>query len=162
MKTPDVLSFNNRNAPHRTAPNHKWTGNVRLQCYHESTGSCMDAQEQIKSMSILRRKIDKLEQTMGHINIFQLTGFISSCRQLLPSIRQGWRDQRNNEILPANIISFLCTYTRMTIAEVHTCWKIFEEDIQRSPEDPFTHLMPTLSSSTVTVNELHALELGKY
>lgn len=102
------------------------------------------------------------EPTIGDFHVYQITGFISTCRQLLPSIHQGWREQAYEGRLPFNITEYLATQLRMTASEVNTCWKALKGEITRKEAHPLESQMPSLPTSRANVEHLNKLDLRKH
>lgn len=96
---------------------------------------------------------------LSRYHAFQVAGFISSCRHLLPVIRQGWREQGNNHQLPIKVQDYLSTHLRMNTAEVRQCWELLLDEIMRESEHPLQNIMPAPHSTRESINTLTSLDL---
>lgn len=98
-----------------------------------------------------------------HLNLFQLAGFIATCQEMLPSIRQRWREQqqRHSESLPANILSFLSIHLKINLKDVEKCWQIFSQEIMAPVTMDCGHIVGRIYASGANVQRLWSLNLGE-
>lgn len=94
------------------------------------------------------------------LNLFQRASFLSVCRQLLPCIQQGFREQGHTNSLPVNISIFLCEYFRLSQSVMKLEWGLVQDDVVDPKLDDFQHLMGRVQSNSYLVNQLHRLDLG--
>lgn len=102
------------------------------------------------------------ERPLDGLHVFQLAGFIAACRELLPSIRQGWRDQGHTQYLPMNIMEFLSARLTMTEEDIKKCWSTHCEEILNEGAHPSQHVMAALTATRESVHQLTALNLREY
>lgn len=96
------------------------------------------------------------------INIVQLAGFISACKNLVPTIKEMVRGREAVEELPTNIQSYLCEYLRMSNEEVAVCWETLKGDIlMQEEEEGFNHMMDGIWRTRESVAHLVTLNLRK-
>lgn len=96
---------------------------------------------------------------LRRFHVFQVSGFISACRDLLPSIRQGWRDQGHNSDLPLNIKEYLSTRLKLDEEGIRTCWKALLPEILKQEASPLQQIMAPLAGSSESIGQLNALDL---
>jgi len=123
--------------------------------YQSLQSSPMSSEE-----SIITRAASQKETR--NIDIVQLAAFMSACNHLLPEIRQGWRDERQNETLPANVVQYLTEYLKLTSQDIGNCWTLMKHDIFQGIGDNIKHLTSEILTSVSSVEKLWQLKLGKY
>lgn len=97
--------------------------------------------------------------SLSQFHVFKLSGFVSLCRQLKPSIQQGWREQGRDENLPINVAEYLASQLKMTNEEVNLCWSLLSQEAMSGEDHPLQPLMPTLSTTQESVEKLKTLNL---
>lgn len=99
--------------------------------------------------------------SLAHLHVFQIAGFISSCRQLRQSIHQGWREQGHSENLPLNVTEYLSNRLNLTEADIELCWAITQSEITKEGSHPLQNIIPALYATRESVEKLNALDLRK-
>ena len=101
------------------------------------------------------------EPEIKHLNCFQVVGFMGTCREMLPSIRQGWREQGTNENLPTNVVAFIADHLRMRFSDVTKCWKLLSSTIMKENYDDFDHIIAHAYENAENVQKLWSFQLGE-
>lgn len=93
------------------------------------------------------------------LHVFQFSAFLSLCRHLLPSIRNGWKEQKQNEHLPTNVVTFLRSVLDLTHDEVHVLWERCKGEINQEDPNWLQDIMPSPMSSAESISLLYSLNL---
>lgn len=82
---------------------------------------------------------------------------------MLPSIKQGWRDQDQgrDEGLPTNVIAFIADYLKLHFREVTTCWRLLSHVIMKENYGDYEHVVAHTYERVETVQRLWSFQLGE-
>lgn len=104
----------------------------------------------------------KFASTNAAVDAFQTSSFVSCCRQLLPSIREGFRKQGHHDSLPVDVLSFLCSYIKISYDRAQQLWTRYNVDIFGRELDSSDHLVGRLASQTAATSYLQRFGLRQY
>lgn len=101
------------------------------------------------------------EPGIKHVNAFQVVGFIGICQEMLPSIKQGWREQGSDEKLPTNVVTFIANHLKMQFSDVSICWKLLSHLIMKEKFSDFDHIIAHSYEKVENVQRLWSFQLGE-
>lgn len=88
-------------------------------------------------------------------NLYQLSSFVSCCRQLLPCIQEGFRQQSHRESLPVDVSLFLCSHLRMSYDDIGSLWSKYNKVVYDGSLDSFEYLLTGLHHSPSNISSLN-------
>lgn len=107
------------------------------------------------------RHIQTLSNEQG-LHLFQISAFISVCRQLLPVIEDGWRRHKETTTkLPLNVLSYICAYLNMDVEQADKCWILLRPVVTSQHTERYHHLLIPTSLTEESVYRLNTLNLRK-
>src|ERR1700754_4920036 len=95
---------------------------------------------------------------LKHLNVFQITGFVATCQHMLPSIKQGWREQVHDSSLPTNILLFLKEHLKMNFNDIEACWRLLHDEITNESFADFRHIAAIPYATTENIKRLWSFE----